>query len=280
MKRLIIYAVVLLLSLPITACVAQTEESETWTNQEIFISSLKTQHTLSECMDKFPYVAVVKPIEKPSVSENGSMKLQLEIYALIQGDIPDLQITLEVHDTELDYSCERYLVFLERFENVMSGTTTYVADEIIYEADNSLYCDSITDIADLSLEETIALAKAYAVEHPFQGEAITVGEYIKSSDLNDIYEGSDSVFSAIVRGIEYDDVPDRTTVLIEITEVYKGDVSGISGVIVPKRSVEIDQEYVFFVNKPDETARYFIVSSRHSIYKQDEVEGFLASKKQ
>ena len=282
---IMIFALMLLVSL--TACnnakpnhsYMQYAQIEAGPYESLSVFPSKQQYSFSECMDLFPYVVIAEPDGEPYVAENGSLLIQFMIEEIIQGDIRDRNIILEILDTEIDYSRDRYLLFLERFEDVMSGTTTYVADEIVYMAGETLYSDSVTDIVAMSFDEVIANARTYAEEHPYKGDAVVIGEYIKSTDLNEIYEGSDCVFAAIVEDIEYDEAPDRTIVLTEITEVYKGDASEMEGIVVPKHSVKVGNEYVFFANKPDETARFFIVSSQHSIHTLYETAGLIEKEK-
>ena len=239
------------------------------------LSAEKQPLTFAECMEMFPYVTVVRPAGELISTENGDLSMQFEVIERIRGEFPESEFTLNANDTEIDCTCDKYLMFLERFENVVSGKTSYAAGEIIYLDQKGLYCDSVTDISSTTWDGIIADAKAYAAEHPYKGTALTNGEYIKSTDLKDIYAGSDCVFTAVVKEIENDSVPDRTTVLLNIQKVYKGNASGVDGITVPKSAVSVGETYLFFANRPDDTARFFIVSSQNSIYLPDEAAGFI-----
>ena len=243
------------------------------------ISAEKQLLTFAECMERFPYVTVAKPAGEQTSTESGGLSMQFEVIERIRGEFPESAFTLSINDTEIDYTSGEYLLFLERFENVMNGETSYAAGEIIYLDQKGLFCDSVTDISSTTLEGIISDAKAYAAEHPYKGDVVTNGEYIKSTDLQDIYAGSDCVFTAVVKEIENDSVPDRTTVLLDIREVYKGDVSKVEGITVPKHAVSVGETYLFFANRPDDTARFFIVSSQNSIYFPDEITDFIEALK-
>ena len=245
----------------------------------VYLSAEKQPLTFAECMSMFPYVTVARPAGEQTSTESGGLSMQFEVIERIRGEFPESAFTLSINDTEIDYTSGEYLLFLERFENVMNGETSYAAGEIIYLDQKGLFCDSVTDISSTTLEGIISDAKAYAAEHPYKGDVVTNGEYIKSTDLQDIYAGSDCVFTAVVKEIENDSVLDRTTVLLEIQEVYKGNVSEVDGITVPKNAVNIGEEYLFFANRPDDTARFLIVSSQNSIYLPGEVADFLETVK-
>ena len=59
----------------------------------------------------------------------------------------------------------------------------------------------------------------------------------------------------------------------EVIKNYKGslDSSSIS-ITMPKDSVKVGESYIVLFNKPDETAVFYVVSSRNSVYKSESTE--------
>ncbi len=89
---------------------------------------------------------------------------------------------------------------------------------------------------------------------------------ITSDVLNDIISRSDYIVKAKITGEPNRTGSDRGIYPCEITQRFKGDISDIFESVFMYDSVEIGKEYYFFLTKPDETSRFYIVSSKNSIY--------------
>ena len=90
-------------------------------------------------------------------------------------------------------------------------------------------------------------------------------DYITSAALNDIVSQSDYIVKAKITGEPNRTGEDRGIYPCEITQQIKGDIADSFEAVFFYDSVEIGNEYYFFLTKPDSTSRFYIVSSKDSI---------------
>ncbi len=168
-------------------------------------------------------------------------------FSVSQNYILPLKYVNSVYFEHPVYNVYAHMTMLCSGNNIVSIS---VGDTIMEAGTNELTADSFA-----SYVATISDTSEIIFE-----------DYITSGILNDIVAKSDYIVKAKIIGEPNRTGRDRGIYPCEITQRFKGDISDNFESVFMYDSVEIGKEYYFFLTKPDETSRFYIVSSENSIY--------------
>lgn len=95
-------------------------------------------------------------------------------------------------------------------------------------------------------------------------------DYITSTSLNDLVRQSDYIVKAVINDEPLRSGSDRGIYTCSLTQSYKGKIEETFEAVFMYDSVEVGEEYYFFLTKTNPTSTFYIVSSKNSIYGSDD----------
>ena len=257
----------LIVIVAVLSCGCGSSISSRWQSllntEDYSFDALFVPSSLAAALDTYPLAALgsVKAIEYDRVRH--LYLVTFTVAECFQGDA-GTEIQLE-SGIETDWAVGREtILFARRYESVFQENSFYAPAYVIYEKNNILYSEGITDIENYSMQQIILAARDYCSSRGFPGSTEVVGEYIHSQDIYEIANASDHVFSAVVTEIINNSVADRTSYRIDVTDNVKGEAV-YNWIIVPKNSCSVGESYLFMLNEVDEKTVFYVASSPCSV---------------
>ncbi len=182
-----------------------------------------------------------------------------------------------------------YILFLSRRANVFTDSEFYFAEEMIRQLEGQEpESFSISDISDMDYNEIVEKLPGLIAENPCVKPDEITGDYLHSSDIEEICSASEAVILASVTELcpEIGRLTgDRIGCLVSLESIIKGDPEMLGRVfgrdagvlynaltpqiLVPRDSVEPGEAYVFCLKSIDETNTMFIITAPGSVYPAD-----------
>lgn len=209
---------------------------------------------------------VVRRLDTVYYSTTGEYRYTGDYSRYVVGE--EYLLVLEKH-VSVYYDCDRYYVLGDIFipKTLDAGATMLGYEELAQfvtaeENITSTYseiCDYIEEIAK---------------ENPGKSE------YVESTDLQDIVEGSTYIFKVKVEKYEGGAESNNTErFYCTVSEQLKGIPDGDRVLIIfVADTVEIGSEYIVLLDKVDETAIFYVLSSKNSVYPVSDTESIAVIK--
>ncbi|GEM_PF-7066905 len=242
---------------------------------ESIIATAAVEHmdlTLEEMVTLYPHVISATCISKEIQAKGGiaTAVMKYTVDEEYRGNIGKEEIEFNSYEGDLFEVGEQIILCVEPVGDVFTGNDYYIGAPL-YLPENPKAQSYIHIPKDIHTQEDMrnAIVK-YSEAHPYEGEVL--GDYIHSTDLDEICDESEHIAEVMISEIEYTGEEHMWT-NCEVIKNYKGrlDSSSIS-ITMPKDSVKVGESYIVLFNKPDETAVFYVVSSRNSVYKSESTE--------
>ena len=249
----------------ICGCGVRTSQSDS----KPTASGMIRQFTWEELADRCPFIltAECRTISGPDARDQGLLTFIPE--KVYQGKISESSISVISNRYESFREGGQYLLFAEKWASVFNDEDAYfyvLGDAVSIDGGTSPMI-SISDPEQLSAEKYDKAVSEHVSSRAYPGSSEIIGDYIRESDIDTVFEKSLFVLYAKPVKISNNDIFDRTTYELENIRIIKGkENEGIVRAVLPKDALEIGKEYLLFLNKPDEMSSFYIISSKHSIY--------------
>lgn len=200
-----------------------------------------------------------------ATGNNGGTELRFDIEEVYKGAYdPEVELFYSIFPEPFKEG-NYYLLFCGRDASVYSRKDCYGISTVVCESDNGLYHEGIFDFNEKDMDGVLAVAKAYAANHPDTKDIVINNDYCRSDDLKEIYDYASVVISVRITGIVDNTAADRTSYTFEVKDVLKGTVNGEQWVTAFKDSMTVGEEYILLLDKPEETSVFYIMCSPRSI---------------
>lgn len=224
--------------------------------------------TLDQTIDASSCIFYGKCVGKSSNSPLGTARLTFEIEKVYKGSYdPQVRVFGSLLSNPFVEGGE-YLLFCGRDASVYSGEDSYGISRVICDTTDGLYHDGVFDMKLSDLSSVCAYVEAYTAEHPSDNAVPISGDYCRSEDLKEIYDYASTVAVVKITGIRNDlglFADDRTSYTFETKDVLKGTVKKEEWVVAFKDSMNVGEEYLLLMDKPDDTSAFFIMCSPKSV---------------
>ena len=242
------------------------EHAPAASDAEPTVSGLKQRFSLKEEIEMFPYIAKVKVVSDP-VPTIKHQYLQEAVLEENFQNMEDRRFTLLVRDNSLKNGSS-YVLFMEKQEDVFTGVTSYAYGQKIYTEGDTLFTDTITDIAGLTEEEFIARLKETTKTVSYTGNEFLKGAYIHATDLPTIVSETACIAVVKVNSVQQTG-DDRVMAVCTLVEALKGSLPASFQAIVPLGSVKQGDSVLLLLKQVD---GIYVISSQNSLFSVDSEE--------
>ena len=202
-------------------------------------------------------------------SGTNTVNLRFSIEENLKGIIDtEVKSFRAIPDISYQEGCE-YLVFCGRDASVFSGQDIYGISAVVWENNGILIHEGIYNFPEAqNLRGVVDIVRKHVSDFPDDNENAVNNDYCRSDDLQKVYEFSDCVMTLEVTDI-FENQEDRTSYFFKPISIIKGQYYNEEWLITLKDAMKTGEKYLVFLTKPAQGSRYFIISSRNSVFELD-----------
>lgn len=234
--------------------------------------------TLDQYIEHAPCIFVGTCTKCREKADNGSAVLEFDISHSYKGSYDPAVTDFTALSGNPCTVGEEYLIFCGRDASVYSGKDSYGIAVAVCDTDKGLWHSGIKDVEFDRLADVLSYVEEKAGRFPAPDENAVSGDYIRSENILEIFDGSPYVIVAEITGICDDSLDDRTVYTFSLNDTIKGKVTDEQWIIAFKDSMKVGEKYLLLLDKPGKDSLLFTMSSLKSVQALDSDEAATISR--
>ena len=201
--------------------------------------------------------------KKEGMTESSiAFQIKEVLYGSYDENIPEFRALFDEYYTP----GKEYIIICGKESSVYSPNDYYGINAVLFETEDKLFHEGISDLPASTFAEVIAYIIDYSLKHTAGITDEPASMNSENSDLIDIYENAETVM--VIEAVEEIDnsVADRTSYSYKVIDLIKGQDCDGHWLVAYKDAMVLGCKYLVMVNRPDVNSNFFVMSSQNSLF--------------